>query len=232
MYTTLAEVNGFSKKIWIWALDGAGPTAGDDRIGAASAWSLESHKGSNAMRPPWKIQFAMGTLMMFVLAAATATALFAKVRHYAGSLVGDATAATDAAVVFLLATALTAFALAAWKGHSVPLAMLQVNLACLGWLILIWVVEARYERAVRYWFEAAFAAAVVLPLLVRRAVKSSLPRGPRRNWWKNACEAVSFSFLNMLLVSAGALLQLVICVGLSEVLSASPPAASPVSGRP
>ena len=120
------------------------------------------------MRPTWKFQFAMGTLMMFVLAAASASALFAKVRQHTWVLSGDATFATDVPVLVLLATVLTAVALAAWKGHSVALAMLQVTLACLGWLALNWMVEARYERAVRYWFEATFAAAVTLPLPHRR----------------------------------------------------------------
>jgi hypothetical protein len=173
-----------------------------------------------AMRPP-RVRFTVRTLMMVVLATAASAALFAKVRQHVRDVVQtpvvlpDQTWVDDAPALFLLATALTALALAAWKGHSVSLTMLQVTLTCLGWLALIWVVEAGYRRAARYWFEAAFAAAVTLPLVVRRAVKASLPRGPRRDWWRNACEAVFFSFLNMLLVAAGVFLQAAIYIVLT-----------------
>jgi hypothetical protein len=182
------------------------------------------------MRPSWKPQFSMGTLMMFVLAAASASGLFVKL-HQLRPLAKDATWAIDAPTIFLLATVLTGIALAAWKGHSVTLTMLQVTLACLGWLALIWVVEAGYHRAARYWFEGTFAAAAVVPLVARRAVKSSLPRGPRRDRWKRVCEAVSFSSLNMLLVTAGVLLQLFLYYEVVESLLPAPSAVSAPSTK-
>jgi hypothetical protein len=82
-----------------------------------------------------------------------------------------------------------------------------VTLACVGCLTLIWIGEAQYERAIRYWCQAMFAATVTIPMVARRLVKSGLPRGPRRDWWKKTCEAVFFSFLTMLLVTAGGLFQ-------------------------
>lgn len=148
--------------------------------------------------------------MMLVFAAALASSLFVKLRRYTMLIATEPTMAIDLPALFLIAILLTAIALAAWKGHSVLLTMIQANLACLGWLSLIWIMEAGYERTTRYWFEAAFALVITFPLLARRAVKVSLPRGPRRAWWKNACESVSFSFLNMLLVTIGVLLQVLI----------------------
>ena len=95
-----------------------------------------------------------------------------------------------------------------------------MTLACLGCLTLIYVGEAHYERAVRYWFQGCFAVTVTLPLFARRIVKSTLPRGPRRNWWKKTCEAVFFSFLNLLLVTAGAVFEAVVIGYGSEIFAA------------
>ena len=72
--------------------------------------------------------------------------------------------------------------------------------------------------AIRYWFQACFAATVTLPLIARRIAKSSLPRGPRRNWWKKTCEAVFFSFVNMMLITAGGFFQAVLIMYGSELL--------------
>ncbi len=44
-------------------------------------------------------------------------------------------------------------------------------------------------------------------MLAQRFVKSSVPRGPTRAWCKKTREVVFFSFLTMLFVIAGSLLQ-------------------------
>ena len=108
--------------------------------------------------------------------------------------------------------------------------MLQVTIACFGCLTLIWIGEAKYERAIRYWCQATFAATVTIPMLGRRFVKSSLPRGPRRDWWKKTCEAVFFSFLTMILVSAGGLLQAAVYAAASslQMVSTAGPPPTPV----
>lgn len=164
-----------------------------------------------------RIRFSMGVAMMLVLTSATAFALFAKVRQHTDVVVQTAAQTgwkLDAPSLFLLAIVLTALAIGAWKGHSAVQIMLQVTLACLGCLTLIWLGEAHYERALRYWFQATFATTVVFPLMARRVVKSELPRGPKRDWWKKTFEAIFFSYINLLLVSLGGLLQaIVIAVG-------------------
>ena len=99
--------------------------------------------------------------------------------------------------------------------------MLQVTLACLVSLSLIWIGEAQYERAIRYWLQGTFAATVTLPLIAHSVVKSALPRGPKRNWWKKTCEAVFFSFLNVLLVTAGGVFQAYLSFLGLEFLAAS-----------
>jgi hypothetical protein len=159
-----------------------------------------------AMSPIGRFRFSTATAMMLVLAAAAASALFAKVHQYAGAVTQPGWK-TDVPSLFILAIGLGAVALGSWKEHSTVQTMLQFTLTCVGCLILIGISEGGYERAIRYWFQGTFAATVTLPLLARRYVKSRLPRGPRRDWWKKTCEAVFFSFLNMMLVTVGGLLQ-------------------------
>ena len=172
-----------------------------------------------------KIRFSMGTIMMFVLMAAAAMALFVKIQRLTGAtLVGSPIPPgwkIDVPSLFLLAIALTAVALGAWKEHSAVQTMLQVTLACVGCLSLIWIGEAQYERAIRYWCQGTFAATVTLPMLARRFVKSGMPRGPRRDWWKKTCEAIFFSFLTMMLVTAGGLLQVAVYMVASNISGAS-----------
>ena len=172
------------------------------------------------MRLIRKIRFSMGTIMMFVLTAA-AMALFAKIQQHTDAVTPPGWK-IDVPSLSLLAIVLTAVALGSWKEHTAIQTMLQVTLTCLGCLTLIWIGEAQYERAIRYWFQATFAATVTVPMLARRFVKSELPRGPRRDWWKKTCEAVFFSFLNMMLVTVGGLLQTAVYLVGSELLAKTP----------
>ncbi len=144
--------------------------------------------------------------MMMVLTAAAATALFAKVHQHTGAM-GQPGWGIDVPSLLLLAVVLTAVALGSWKEHTSVQIMLQITIACLGFLVLLQVGEAQYERATRYWFQSLFAVTVCAPLVARRYVKAKMPRGARRNWWKKTCEAVFFSFLNVVLISAGGAFQ-------------------------
>jgi hypothetical protein len=144
--------------------------------------------------------------MMFVVTAAAGSALFAKVWTHS-EFAGTVGLKTDVPSLLLLAIGLTAIAIGAWKEHSAVQTMLQMTLAFLGCLSLIWIGEAKLERLVRYWFEVAFALTVCLPMLARRYVKANVARGPRRDWWKKTCEAVFFSFVTVMLVTAGAFFQ-------------------------
>jgi hypothetical protein len=154
------------------------------------------------------VRFSLQTVMMLVITAAAASALYAKIRLH--TTVTTAAWKFDGPSLFLLAIFLTALPLAAWQNHSAFQTMLQITLACLGCLTLIWIGEAQYERLLRYWFQTTFAGTVTLPLFARRLVKNQLPRGPRRDWWKKTCEAVFFSFLNLMLVAVGGLTQVLL----------------------
>ena len=182
------------------------------------------------------IRFSMGTIMMFVLMVAAGMALFVKIQKLTDSVAAPGILPPgwnlDVPSLFLLAIALTAVALGSWKEHTAVQIMLQVTLACLSCLTLIWISEAQYERAIRYWCQGTFAATVTLPMLARRFVKSSLPRGQRRDWWKKTCEAVFFSFLTMLLVTAGGLLQAAIYTAASAISASSTPAIPPTPVSP
>ena len=179
-----------------------------------------------------KFRFSMATIMIFVVMAAAAMALFAKIQHLADQAAVPVGWKLDAPMLFLLAIFLTSVALGSWKEHTAVQVMLQVTLACFSCLTLIWIGEGKYERAIRYWCQATFAASVTLPMLARRFVKSSVPRGPRRDWWKKTCEAVFFSFLTMLLVSAGGLLQFAVYSAASALPIQSAPMPPPAMPPP
>ena len=123
-----------------------------------------------------KFRFWMGTIMMFVLMTAAVMARVredpsAHRRRPAGGV------EVDVPSLFLLAIGLTAVALGSWKEHSAAQTMLQVTLACVGCLTLIWIGEAGSKRAIRYWCQGMFAATVTIPMLARRFVKTGLLAG-------------------------------------------------------
>jgi hypothetical protein len=185
------------------------------------------------MRLIRRVRFSMGTIMMFVLMAAAVMALFVKIRQHTDAVL-PAGWKIDVPSLFLLAIGLTAVALGSWKEHSAVQTMLQVTLACVGCLTLIWIGEAQYERAIRYWCQGMFAATVTIPMLARRFVKTGMARGPRREWWKKTCEAITFSFLTMILVTAGGLLQAAVYALASSIpsISAAAAGATPATPQP
>ena len=69
-------------------------------------------------------------------------------------------------------------------------------------------------------------------MLARRYVKAGLPRGPRRDWWKKTCEAIFFSFLTLLLVTAGGLLQAAVYSAASAISAGNTPVAVPAPVMP
>lgn len=164
-----------------------------------------------------RLRFSIADGAMFVLAAASASALFAKI-HAMSVLKNETTWKFDSPTLVLLAIVLTAVALGAYKAHSAAQVLLQVTLGCLGYLSLLWLFESDSQRMLVYWFQSAFAVTVAGPMLARRFVKSSLPMGARRDWWKKTLEAVVFSFFNVLLVALGAFIQwIVFMIGLQAL---------------
>jgi len=107
-----------------------------------------------------RIRFSMSAIMMFVLTAGTASALYVKILRQVGTV--GAGWKVDLPSLFLLGIGLTAVALSSWKEHTAFQTMLQMTLTCTGCLILIWIGEAHQERLIRYWFQGIFAATVCL----------------------------------------------------------------------
>src|SRR6476661_2022445 len=116
------------------------------------------------MQLPGRPRFTLAATMMFVLTAAAASALHVKILQHMGNIGGPGWM-FDVPTLCLLAIFLTAVALAALKQHSSVQTMLQATLACLGCLTWIWIAEAHYQRALRYWFQGAFALTVTVPLI-------------------------------------------------------------------
>ncbi|QDV35186.1 hypothetical protein [Tautonia plasticadhaerens] len=167
-----------------------------------------------------RLRFSMADGAMLVVAASAASALFARtVEAMDGSSQRSLPPFKyDVAVLLVLAVGFTAVGLGAYKRHSVSQVLLQVTLACLALLSAIELGEAGWNRALLYWFQASFALMVAGPAVARRVVKASLPRGPRRSWWKNTLEAVAFSWFNVMLVLLGMLIQWTVYAIVGEIL--------------
>ena len=158
------------------------------------------------LNPIRKFRFSMATVMMLVVTAAVASALFAKARDHIPANQYPYMK-VDAPAVFVASIVLTAIALGVLKAHSAGQVMLQVVLACLAYIALISLAEAHAFRPTLYWFQASFAVLAVGPLLARAYVKAEMERGPRRTWWKKTTEAVLFSFFTIFIVLISAFLQ-------------------------
>jgi hypothetical protein len=155
----------------------------------------------------------MAAIMMLVVTAASAAALFAQVHKIVNPRRGNDWL-IDAPAVLLIAIGLTAVAIATVRKHTSVQMMIQMTITCLMLLVLFHLLELQSakanwpERAVRYWFQACFALTVVLPLLAKRLVASEMEPGPRRDWWQFTFESVLASFANLILVLIGVLIQL------------------------
>ena len=168
------------------------------------------------MRWRGRMRFSLATIMMLVVTAAAASALFAKVRQFTPA--AKPYLKVDLPILFVISIPLTAIALGSLKKHTVVQIMLQTTLACLGFLSLIGLTEVGLQRPLLYWFQISFGLLVTLPLTARRFVKTELDRGPRRDWWMRTYEAILFSFMTMMLVLLGVLLQFILNMLMPNIL--------------
>src|SRR5271156_2522984 len=76
-----------------------------------------------------RLRISIATIMMFVVMAAAAMALFAKIQHLADDAAVPTGWKLDAPILFLLAIFLTSVALGSWKEHTGVQIMIQVTLA-------------------------------------------------------------------------------------------------------
>ena len=152
-------------------------------------------------------RITMASVMILVVTAASASALLVRLAKHLPPTPPSASMRYEIAGLFVAAIGLTGIALAARKRHSPYLAMLQITVACLGFLVLVSLAEISTIRPVLYWYQATFAALVVVPLVIRRVIKLRMDKSPRRAKWMKTCESLAFAFLNMILVMIGVLVQ-------------------------
>jgi hypothetical protein len=176
--------------------------------------SVDSAAEGPPSRPRSARRITLAAALMVVLTAATGSALFVKVVEHAPTS-NDIFTKFDAGILLTGAIALTAIALGSLKRHNLVQILLQATLSFFGVLTIIWLAEGEHARALAYWFQSCFLLTVVIPSVARRIVGQTMPRGPRRQCWKNTLEAVIFSFVNLMLVLAGWGIQF-LAVGLIE----------------
>jgi hypothetical protein len=145
--------------------------------------------------PRRRFRFSIGTMMLFVLTAASASAMAARLHHL---LQGDERWAIDVPALGTLAISLTAVAIVSVRRGTLHQGMLQVALCCALVLATVGLIEADWTRALPYWFQTCFALIVALPLALRRT---------ERPWSLWASEVLLGAFANLMLVLVGVFLQ-------------------------
>lgn len=122
--------------------------------------------GDEAPAAPRRFRVSMRTLMIFVLAAAVASALFIELARpfKAKSLT---TWAIDVPTIVLLGIALNAVALGCWLRISPDRVLVQFTLCCLLVLGGVWLWQSKFDRGLLYWLQISFAVVVVVPLAGR-----------------------------------------------------------------
>jgi hypothetical protein len=157
------------------------------------------------MANPMRFRISMASIMMLVVAAAAASALFTKI---VGTISGEfGEWKYDVPAVIIIAVALTAIALGAFRNHSGIQMMIQATGAYLGFLSMIWIIEQEHYRIAIYWFQILFAGLVVFPFLARRFARARSGVEDDPGWLARATEALPLAFGNMILVLAGAWFQ-------------------------
>lgn len=157
------------------------------------------------MANPMRFRISMASIMMLVVVAATASALFAKIVEIISSEFAEWK--YDIAAVFVLAIALTAIALGALRSHSGVQMMIQATAVYLSFLSIIWIVEREHYRIAIYWFQVLFAGTVAFPLLALRFAKADAEGETGQGWPRRLFESLPLAFGNLILVFLGVWFQ-------------------------
>lgn len=153
------------------------------------------------MANPMRFRISMASIMVLVVAAAAASALFAKIVKIISDAFGEYK--YDAGAVVIIAIALTAIALGTLRNHSGVQMMIQAAGTYLGFLSLLWIIDGEHMRAVFYWFQASFAGMIVFPLLARRFAGVEPEAGAEPGWLGRVLETLPLIFCNIVLVTIG-----------------------------
>jgi hypothetical protein len=138
-------------------------------------------------RLAWGFRLRLGTMLLLVMAAAPALAIYAKL--------SEDNLGPDEPTVMLLAIVLTGIAVGAWRRASPGQVIAQIGLTCAALLSLM---QYSDTRLANYWLALVFAVAIVLPLLARapaRAAHDSPPGSRPRAW---VCAVLPNVALNLL----------------------------------
>lgn len=190
------------------------------------------------MANPMRLRISMASIMVLVVAAATASALFAKIAQLVSD--GSAELKYDVPAIVVLGIALTAIALGTLRDHSGVQVMIQATVACLGFLSLIWIIEGGFYRVATYWFQALFASLVVFPLLARRFTRAGSEREDEGGRPRRMIEVLPLAFGNMILVCLGLWIQGIAAMYIGAIIqipqnvtstSSSPVAVEPDDGQ-
>lgn len=157
-----------------------------------------------------RLRFTMRTLMIFVLTAAVASAMFGELARLLKGL--PMNLAIDVPSIVLTAIALNAVALGCLLRLSVDQVLVQITVCCLLVLAGAWLWEWKLDRGLRYWLQASFAAVVVLPLLIKAAAMSEDDPSTRSRRVVAGVEVLLLAYANYVAILVVAMFQTLILV--------------------
>ncbi len=160
----------------------------------------------SASVPPRRFRFSLGSLMVFILTAAAASALYAKIIELLNGT-ANPISAYDVANVVLIALLLSSTIVVCIRRETVNQGMFQVTLSCVVILATLALIEENLVRLLLYWAQLCFAVLLVLPLVLRRLALDGEETESRRAWLVWVAEVLLGSFANIILVLLGILIQ-------------------------
>lgn len=159
--------------------------------------------------PARRVRLTMGTMMIGVLTAAVASALFAELRQLIKTPQSLALQ-VDVPTIVLLGISLNAVALGCWRKLTVEQVLAQIAICCFLILVGAWIWDAKLTRVLRYWLQLSFGVAFVLPLLVQTVVGGDARNSPRNPWLISSLNNVMLAYVNFVVVLLVAVFQTII----------------------
>ncbi len=150
------------------------------------------------------VRFSIWSMMLLVLASASASALFVKVRKLAEPAGADL--ALDLPILVVLCITLNALFLTTIRKHNIYQLMIQVSVACGLLLGDIYLLESK-SRLVHYIAPINFAALLLIPFVLRRLGKRKGPRTARQNLVRLFYRSYAAAVINLLFLVVESMVQ-------------------------
>ncbi|SIO25828.1 hypothetical protein SAMN05444166_3292 [Singulisphaera sp. GP187] len=163
---------------------------------------------------PGRFRLTMRTMMIAVLTAAMASALFSELWRLLKAS-STSNVHVDVPTIVILGICLNAVAIGCWGRLTLEQTFIQIAICCLMVLTAAWIWESKLTRLMRYWLQLSFAVGVVLPLFVRTIIVDKKKPTPRTRRIASNINNIIFAYINFIIVLIVAVFQLLVLYVLS-----------------